>query len=255
VARTAVLGRLIAYSFSVGIIRFLLFAGLLAFAITQYRAIRRRARHQLSGNSKPVRRKAANEPIDWRAGMASPIADNDLTAQLYAEIPDATDVRNEIVAPRSAPVDGIFVSVFDHRRQWRAGGTDHARALSCARFETAASVPHLVLRAKDADDGTWADLHPFAADATDLARAFDVMTADDEFASLLLERPLIDYLLSEPRLRLFCAQGDEVLVAFDALHLYIGLQAASSDRGDDLARFAAGIESRIPPVLRVRYPR
>jgi hypothetical protein len=244
----------------VGFVRFLLFAGLLAFAITQYRAIRRRARVDSAGAtpmSRKLRKAAAKEQLDWRTGFVSPVADDDIAALLYAEIPGATNVTNEIVAPRWATVDGTFVSVFDHRRQWRADGSDQTRALSCARIEPAASVPHLVLRAKDADDGTWPDLHPFATDATDLARAFDVLTAEDEFANLLLERPLIDYLLNEPRLRLFCAHGDAVVVAFDALHVYIGLQTSSSagDRGEDLARFAAGIESRIPSVVRVRYPR
>jgi hypothetical protein len=236
----------------------LLFAGLLAFAITQYRSIRRRARLDLAGGAPPKPRKAAaKEPLDWHTGMATPVADDAITGLLYPEIPDATNVTNEIVAPRWTIIDGTLVSVFDHRRQWRAGGTDQQRALSCARIETAASMPHLVLRAKDADDGTWSDVHSFATDATDLTRALDVLTADDELANLLLERPLIDYLLNEPRLRRFCVQGDAIVVAFDALHVYIGVQTSSSagDRGEDLARFAAGVESRIPSVVRVRYPR
>jgi hypothetical protein len=235
-----------------------LFAGLLAFAITQYRSIRRRARLDMAAGAPPKPRKAApKEPLDWRTGLATPVADDAITALLYAEIPDATNVTNEIVAPRWTIVDGTVVSVFDHRRQWRVGDADSTRALSCARIEAAASVPHLVLRAKDADDGTWADVHTFASEATDLTRSFDVLTADDEFANLLLERPLIDYLLREPRLRLFCAQGDAVVVAFDALHVYIGLQTSASagDRGDDLARFAVGIPACIPSVVRVRYPR
>jgi hypothetical protein len=236
----------------------LLFAGLLAFAITQYRTIRRRARLDLAGGAPPKPRKAAaKEPLDWRTGLATPVDDATITALLYADLPNATNVTNEIVAPRWTIVDGTFVSVFDHRRQWRGGGTDQTRALSCARIESAASVPHLVIRAKDADDGEWTDLHPFTSEATDLNRSFDVLTADDEFANLLLERPLIDYLLNEPRLRLFCAHGDAIVVAFDALHVYIGLQTPSSanDRGEDLARFGAGLDSRIPSVVRVRYPR
>jgi len=237
----------------------LLFGALLAFAITQYRAIRRRARSENVAEIRKIPRKLAKvkENIDWRAGLASPVADEEITAQLYAELPDATDVTNEIVAPRWTLIDGTMVSVFDHRRKWRGGGVDHARALSCARVDTTASVPHLVIRAKDADDGRWNDLHPCTSESSDLARSFDVLTADDEFATLLLEQTLIEYLLAEPRFRLFTACGDAVMVAFDALHIYVGLPSAASenDRGDDLARFAAGVASRIPSVVRVRYPR
>jgi hypothetical protein len=244
----------------VGFFRLFLFVALLAFAITQYRSMRRRARADGVVDRPRLPRKLAAQrtEVKWQSAFLDPATDSEVTNLLYAELPGAADVNNEIVSPRTAMVDGSVVTVFDHHRQWYANGERHARALSCARADLGASCPHVAVQANPIEGDTpFADLHAYAAESAELARSFKVLTADDELASMLLEQPLVDYLLSEPRLRLFAVRGNLAVVAFDALSPMVGIPgtASATERSDDLARFAAGLQSRIPSVVRVRYPR
>jgi hypothetical protein len=226
----------------VGSLRLLLFVGIIALVVLQYRSIRRR------GREAPVRplKRGREEPAPlWQQGMATPIADATIAELLYPGEAD-TGTADEVVAPRWAMINGAFVTVFDYHH----GRASETRKLSCARFELIASCPRFMMRPKqDSSDAlaVWDDLHAFETGNAELERSFRVFTADDHFAGLLLDRDLVEYLLAEPRLRIVTILGTDAIVAFDALE-YVGLRSVG-DRGDELARFVGGVLKRIPPTL------
>jgi hypothetical protein len=237
----------------VAVVRVLVVVGLAVLVVAQVRAAQRRKRDVAELGPLPTKRVQRDQPLSWQEGLATPVSAELITTELYPPAATPAAAHDEMLAPRWALVEGMFVSVFDHRRSFSNGTPE--RTLSCARFQTTLSCPQVLLQAKGTDlveDPIPENLHELAAD-NELSRSFRVLTADDAFATALLDARMVDYLLADARVRLFTLVGSDGVVAFDALAPYAIRPASDEDRGDVLARFATGAIAKIPDRVRSAY--